>query len=214
LLGLRTGSIGEMPFWELRTRLLKFYWFRLADVMVPVAVSVVFARAIQIWCEVRNKQRPVYVLLIMFTASLFLPSPDRVPSQFGPEKLADWKEACTWIAAETPHDAAFLTPAHGWGFKWYAGRAEFVNYKDVPQDAAGIVEWNDRLLLLERWRQDSLKQYGSWTPEAVADLRGRIAKHGAGRFDYIVAVEGMFGPFELPPVYENETCRVYRVPEK
>ena len=45
-----------------------------------------------------------------------------------------------------------LTPTQQtWAFKWYAQRAEYVSYKDCPQDGPGIVEWNNRLLYLADW---------------------------------------------------------------
>ena len=38
----------------------------------------------------------------------------------------------------------FLTPRHQQSFKWYAHRAEVVNWKDVPQDAAALTLWQQR----------------------------------------------------------------------
>ena len=45
----------------------------------------------------------------------------------------------------TPHDALVLTPRQQQTFKWYAERAEVVNWKDLPQDAPRIVEWRTRM---------------------------------------------------------------------
>ena len=42
-------------------------------------------------------------------------------------------------------DALFLTPRMSQTFRWYASRGEVVNWKDIPQDAKGIVEWWRRL---------------------------------------------------------------------
>ena len=41
-------------------------------------------------------------------------------------------------------DEVFLTPRHQQTFKWYAERGEVVNWKDVPQDAKNLLEWNRR----------------------------------------------------------------------
>src|SRR5204862_3510161 len=70
----------------------------------------------------------------------------------GREKLAEyrrrfteWKNLCRWIRAKTPPDAKFITPRNQQTFKWYAERAEVVTWKDIPQDAAGLVEWRQTL---------------------------------------------------------------------
>jgi Domain of unknown function (DUF6798) len=56
-----------------------------------------------------------------------------------------WRAACEWIAENSPSDAMFLTPREQQTFKWYAGRAEVLDWKDVPQDARGLIEWKKRL---------------------------------------------------------------------
>jgi hypothetical protein len=55
-----------------------------------------------------------------------------------------WREACMWIAENTPDDAIFLTPRGQQTFKWYAQRAEVFAGKDIPQDAPGVWEWKRR----------------------------------------------------------------------
>ena len=50
----------------------------------------------------------------------------------------------------TPDDSLFLTPTKQQTFKWYAQRAEVVNWKDVPQDAAGILQWYERVQRFSR----------------------------------------------------------------
>jgi hypothetical protein len=61
------------------------------------------------------------------------------------EQFECWREVCRWVADNTPPDAKFLTPRRQQTFKWYAQRAEVVSWKDVPQDAAGIVGWKQTL---------------------------------------------------------------------
>ena len=43
-------------------------------------------------------------------------------------------------------------------FKWYAGRTEVVNWKDIPQDAAAIVDWSRRVTELLKPQQRT--EYG------------------------------------------------------
>ena len=69
------------------------------------------------------------------------------------EWFQHWRSVCRWIEASTPRDARFLTPPHQQTFKWYAGRAEVVNWKDVPQDARGLIAW--RTIMDEVYPRDS-----------------------------------------------------------
>jgi hypothetical protein len=39
-----------------------------------------------------------------------------------------------------------LTPRHQQSFKWYAERAEVVNWKDIPQDVVTLREWARRFV--------------------------------------------------------------------
>lgn len=211
LLGLRSGAISAMPYWEIRTRLLKFYWFRLADVMVPLAASIAVVGLLQQRLRSTKRRIAGMIFVGMLTASLFLPSPDRHPSSFNERQFADWKAACRWIADTTPAGSVFLTPTFNWGFKWYANRAEFVSYKDIPQDARGVVDWNNRLIALGKWSRKDAGAPGNYSREAIAALEKVCEEHQPGGIQYIVAVEGVFGPFDLTPVYQNETCRVYQL---
>ncbi len=58
----------------------------------------------------------------------------------------DWLDVCHWIRANTPKDSLFLTPRFQQTFKWYAHRAEVASWKDAPQDALGLIEWEKRML--------------------------------------------------------------------
>ena len=60
----------------------------------------------------------------------------------------NWLRVCEWIKNNTPADAQFITPDQQQTFKWYAQRAEVVNWKDVPQDAQAMVDWRGRVGLL------------------------------------------------------------------
>ena len=64
------------------------------------------------------------------------------------ESIADgWRDMCRWIAKNTEKDAVFLAPRQCDSFKWLAGRAEAGSWKEIPQDARSIVEWNRRMEL-------------------------------------------------------------------
>lgn len=223
LIGLLVGygerPAEQMPNFALRASLLKFYPFRLADVMLPVACSVVIVSLLQ---RARGRldqppvgappaadgaARPGWAACLLFgltTAfALLVPtrSLDRNPSNMDPQQLADWKNACRWIVESTPPDAQFLTPRNSWAFKWYAHRAEYVSLKDCPQDAAGIVEWNRRL----RYRTDWSRRHfhNGYSMEALQELQRETG------VTHILATR----PVRLPlkPIYGNAHYRVYRL---
>ena len=69
-----------------------------------------------------------------------------------------------------------------------------------------------RLVALADWSRRYAGPNGD-SPAAVAELQRVAQQFQPEGFDYLIAVEGMFGPFQLPPVFENKTCRVYKMPK-
>lgn len=150
---------------DLTTSLLRFYWFRLADFAVPLATCLTMGSLISQWlsqsAERFRKYAAGFAVLMITSAGLVLaiekqndsrPIADqRSLPRFNdePEKnlqyLEKWVQVCQWISFNTPADAKFLTPHQQQTFKWYAGRNEIVNWKDLPQDARSIVQWRNRV---------------------------------------------------------------------
>ena len=215
-------------FDAIRMKLLKFYPFRLADVMVPVAAAVATAVLAAGWIRrevgwirredgwIRREDasragesRPtregkcwlLFSGLIVF--ALLQPAVDRNPSKLPPDRLADWIAACQWIAGNTPTDAHVITPmTESWAFKWYADRAEWVVPKDCPQDAAGILEWNRRLRMLRRWRVQADKS-DVISEELLQRLRSETAA------SHIMATGEK--TFAIEPIHRNDSYAVYRL---
>ncbi len=141
--------------------LLRYYWFRMSDSLVPVGLALGVLTGIASF----EARRPALsaglnVVAIMLTVANLAevyytraqqPAPPAIlqsrPAAEGhvQEWYQDWLHACEWIAARTPADAMFITPREQQTFKWYAGRPEVVTWKDVPQDARGLIEWNKRM---------------------------------------------------------------------
>jgi len=165
------GAIGPVAYWdaELAAGLLKFYWFRLSDVAVPMGAALAVGSLV-VWSLQSRPAVGKWVLAVAVTAAcvpvgintirLFrraperafrlaapLMDPDRSAEQDSYKLYADWREICAWIAVpgNVPPDARFLTPKESCTFKWYTGRAEVVTWKEVPQDAWSIVQWWQRL---------------------------------------------------------------------
>ena len=88
----------------------------------------------------RSRRTVIWIWLLCGTPALvacLFRAPD-ARSPFTPTERADWLDACSWVEHNTPADALILTPTQQtWAFKWYAQRAEYVSYKDCPQDGPG-----------------------------------------------------------------------------
>ncbi len=204
LIGLRFTEPNEMPALALRAKLLKFYPFRLYDMMVPVFFSLIAAAMTVRWAS-----RATQTTLALFAAAIFVlgmsfPFLDRNPSRLPDERLSDWYEACEWARTETPAETLFATPRSGWAFKWYAQRAEYVTFKDCPQDARGILEWNERLTVMANWKTETYADSYISSAELarLRDLTGAT---------YLIARNAYL--FESEPVFENEFYRIDALPE-
>ncbi len=149
------GFAIEIALWyqpELAASLLRYYWFRLSDVAVPLAVSlqavtlIVHGFAIRkrwaIWGLAAAIAVAGWHLGTRTTTRWLRPVP---PADAAMRDPAAWADVCEWIAKNTPADAVFLTPRLACSFKWRTSRAEVATRKDIPQDAHSMVEWFDRL---------------------------------------------------------------------
>jgi len=211
LLGLRFGPPAEMPLFKLRLKLLKFYPFRVFDLLVPLIFSIFAANwaAQKLAANNRSERRIRSALnalaFVGLIAGLMLPFSDRDSSRMSPEKKDAWLQACRWIRANTDADALFLTPNRSWAFKWFAQRAEYVSFKDCPQEASGIVEWNERLTTLRTWAESNYDDRYYSNREVSELIRLTGITH---------AVVDRLGPFEHEPEFENDYYRVYRFDDR
>jgi hypothetical protein len=132
------------------------------------------------------------------------PRPDRLPN------YGAWRRACEWVAepGNVPYDAVFLTPRMSQTFKWYAQRAEVATWKEVPQDAAGLVAWWQRIQDLHATRGDSESRWY----ESLAELGAQRLRELADRYgaNYVI-MEAGGKPLALPEVYRNESYVIYRL---
>jgi hypothetical protein len=139
---------------DLSTGLLRFYWFRLSDAIIPAGLAMACGQMLQ--SHLFERVRKGWLIAAIFLVGLFVgdahlrrrvdPRPDAViqpgTSVFETQqRFADWTAACQWIRDHTDADEIVLTPRGQQTFKWYAERGEVVNWKDIPQDASGISEW-------------------------------------------------------------------------
>lgn len=187
---------------------LRFYPFRLLDGLLPLLTALQLT-SIGTEASVRTP-RPWWTtpgvtrvgLAAAACGLLACPQPDRVQPPWKADNFAAWRDVCDWASRELPPEALCLTPKYSVGFKWWAQRAEFVTWKDCPQDAANLLEWKDRLRLVAEWREKHFAAgFGS---EALFDLRQY------GSIDYVIAWNA--DPFRVEPAYRNSAFSVYAIP--
>jgi hypothetical protein len=145
-------------------RLLRYYWFRASDVMVPMGVSIAVALHLQRSLATSSRSAVAglaVILVLVFANGLVtaqqlaqtIPAADRQGGIHDQHELSDWRDICAWVDQHLPSQAVCLAPTDHQTFKWYARRGELVTWKDVPQDAASIVEWSERLARVRRWQE-------------------------------------------------------------
>ncbi len=243
-------ALSLLDFWDRPTAagLLRFYWFRLADVAVPIGVVLLGAA----WIAALNRVRPAlgrclaaaavvlagshladcavmrlfasppyadrfWDLAAWASAGRWVAHPGREPiptRQPRADRLSDydaWREVCQWAAENLPADATVLTPRMSQTFKWYAGRSEAGTWKEVPQNARGIVEWYDRMneFYGTGRSEPSLRWYNALEQLGAPRLAALAAKE---HFQYVLTTVSstlLSGPLE--PIHWNPTYVIYRV---
>lgn len=213
----------------LAAALLRYYWFRMSDVMTPLGVTFVLIALQQ--HSARNYPRVARWTLICMLVLVSVevcrvalehrqdPRPGAVAQAFPADQYSTeerlrrwryWRQTCQWIAENTESTDIFLTPRNQQTFKWDASRAEVVTGKDVPQDAAGIVAWRQRMLDIF----PPAIRYVDLVAHGEPRLRELAKTYG---FRYIVIDRGVStGKLNFPQVYPERNLpgvyEVYRVP--
>lgn len=156
----RMGPPEDMLMADLRVKLMKFYPFRLFDLLMPIVLGIALVKSSS---SIFTKKKITYFLapkIILFLGLLAfaLWMPERQPSWFrAPESRREaWREACYWLKENTPEDVVVVPPRGNFAFQWYSHRAAYVRRKDCPQDAGGICEWERRMKVLADWGKASL----------------------------------------------------------
>ncbi|MEM9352386.1 MAG: DUF6798 domain-containing protein [Planctomycetota bacterium] len=208
-LAWETATAGDET---LAASLLRYYPFRMADVALPVAVALA-APAVLVAVDRRTRYTaPATVLLCLLPAWHFssvvatrLVDPT-APADRGVLLPDDWVDVCRWTRENTPPDAVFLGPRSGQSFHWRAGRADVANWKDIPQDAAGIVAW--RRVCRDLF--EGVDEAGHWytfyslASQGTAKVADNAYRYGA---DFVLTER--YPVLQLPVVYGNGSYTVY-----
>lgn len=200
--------------------LLRFYWFRLSDVMVPLGVAIGGPAVFLSMRHVRPRLTRAMTIGVILLGTWHLGSyavlrPFPTCGRFYrlPGDNYCWSEACRWIArSETiPSDAVFLTPQFNQTFRWYAHRPEVANWKDIPQDPESLQTWWARILDLHATgrRKPGYRWYPALAYRSPARLRELGKRYGAS---YVITVS--WPPLDLPLEYCNGEFSIYRLEEE
>jgi hypothetical protein len=211
------GLAIELAFWNsplTAAALLRYYWFRLTDFAVPLAVA--FQAVSLVVVGFRDERRwAVAGLAATLAFSGWHLASDSWQRWVNPVPPADarmrdyaaWVDVCEWVAQHTPPDAVFLTPRLANSFKWRTGRAEVATQKDVPQDADSMVQWFERLRTVYYEEVDGQLEpapsVGHLGNEHVAKM---ARKYG---IDYVITDHRR--SLKFPVAYWNQEYVVYSI---
>ncbi len=201
--------------------LLRFYWFRLSDAVLPMGVALVGVTAMTICradrsvcsrvCQAAAIGLVAWHLGSMLLVHLTALNGAEVPRADAPGKVwdyHDWRVACQWISDHTPDDALFLTPRSSQTFKWYANRSEVVTWKDIPQNADQLVDWWHRMR--DVFGTGALPPEKQWY-NTVADRGTEEVRQLAEKYDADYVLTSSEPRLELERVYENRSYALYKV---
>lgn len=199
VIGWYDGHPMEMPDWQLRAMLLKFYPFRFFDALLPVSVAFVLStlRVKDVPSIVKKTAVGIFVVTTFAAAFWIRPS---APTAYSASTYAGWHEACRWLKLNSPENSVIYGPRESFGLKLFAERAEYVCFKDCPQDAAGILEWNSRLCIMHSWSENAYQD----RLFDEADLTRLNQQTGITHI-----LTRRLGPFAIEPVWQKGRWKIY-----
>ena len=204
LFGILLGALGA-------NSLLRYYWFRVPDTLLPFASIVLAAAFIQQWMQRREWlataawQRTARIAplvlagVLLAVCSVFavqratLSRPTFEASM--PEGLAD---ALVFAREHTPRDAVFLVEPSLDSFYLVAERAMFVAWRHMPATPPLILEWHQRLIACGGGIEP---ESSGWS--ALTEIRKRMHELSAAQVQQLVAdwklthllVDNRYNPF-------------------
>ena len=215
LVGAIIGILGQNnPEWS--AGLLRFYWFRMSDVVVPLGVSLGGCSLIASALSERPAAGRRWLALATVIVAIhfgYLATLRAVQSVPRADRLANyecWRHACGWIAGpqNIPPGSRFLTPRMSQTFKWYTGHGEVLTWKDVPQDARSLAEWWRRMkdIYTHPDQPDDLCWYPSLASQGEQRIKAICKRYEA---DYVITTAKPGLDFTV--VYKNPAYVVYQI---
>lgn len=212
--GLALAPFDEKGVW------LRYYPFRLADVILPFAACLLVALRVQ---EASRQARGRFLVplarvamgvMLLASAAACSRHVQDLRTFPGPGQGLSraWLDTMEWIRTHTPSDADFIVPPNrSASFPWLARRRMLGTFKQVTL-SGGLHEWFRRMSDLAAWEGPwPVRGYkaGVWLEDRYLNLdesqvRGLMEKYGANYF--LTSNRHQLG---LPRVYQNAEYAVY-----
>ena len=200
---------------RLSAQLLRYYWFRLADVGVPLGAVFLVGHWLEaLYCRHSKLAAPALTLALCLAGwNLLGTSIDRwqlpvAPAEKKiPASLA-WQEACRWAADHSSPADLFLVPRNSQSLSWHAARKSLVTWKDVPQDTNSLLNWYFTYQDVFLYKDE----FGEWVPYSSLAEQGTTRIHYLAskyKVDYLITNE--YPPLDFPPVFTNAWYTIYDV---
>ncbi len=166
------------------------------------------------WVDRRDGDQSVGPRIASAARHGLVRAPPVVPRADKSMVYSDWRDVCKWAGEHTDPGAQFITPRMACSFRWYAGRGEVVTWKDIPQNAAGIVAWWHRLtdLFAVGFAGGTDQPPAHWV-ESLAQLGPKRLAELAEKYHADYVILELFPdvpPLPLHPLYANASYAVYR----
>jgi hypothetical protein len=153
-------SVGAIMALAGNIHMLKYYWFRYPDTLLPMALAGAIAWAASRWLEALPRMLPrkargvfavhtVRLMVMMIACWLVWPTGrDVLPDleDLGEEQIpCEWRDLGKWIRENTATSDVFLVDPTFFYFYSVAERPVYVSIKHSPQSDRYLVEWLERL---------------------------------------------------------------------
>ncbi len=221
--------IGFIIYWSNKWHLLKFFWFRFPDTILPFVSFFCFFSLLFCYLGkikfIRNRQvltKSITFLFLLISISAVAYSVKRMVKYVKPIiadtryfYLKDTEEEMTdvmlWISKNTDESSVFLVNPFIDNFYVGAERGAFVLYKAGPFTEEKYAEWYERLKICNGNKE--LTQYSKKNRQEVEQSFYALSQEEIQRInerygmDYYVGLEGR--ALQLPVVYNNEKYAIY-----
>ncbi len=225
-------GIGLLLFLQKKIALLRYYWFRFPDVVLPFFSFFLFFSLLSdissrkltnsgflqfryvkrfIGCMVLTASLSLFVVgSIDFIKSFFILKQNETYFHYA-GKDCELTDMMLWIRQHTPQDARFLISPYIEQFYMVAQRPIFVSFKHVPSSEKDIMEWYKRLLLCNNNKKIEGKGFERQNEKEFYGMREKDIKSIARlyRLDYYLGIERKNLTF--PRIYKNRSYTLYKI---
>ncbi len=147
-------TVGILLYLTGQYHLLKYYPFRFGDVILPFTAYILFLRGVDKYLFRKKSLLSTITAVAVLTVSgvLFTMETSNIIQRNTPFAIINGKQAnvelYSWIQENTPEDAVFIISPFIDNFNITAERAQFVTFKHIPQNERDVMEWYEKLTLL------------------------------------------------------------------